>query len=251
MQAHNGIKAVLFDLDGTLVDSAPVICTAMQQTLQELGGRVEPLEYFQQFVGPALTYSFAQMGAKPQEIQSYVEHFRKLYYATMLDSPLFPGVAQMLQRLADNGVKLALATAKLEPMAHTMLQHLGIAHYFDFVCGTLTNVGHADKSEIIGRALAQCYQADVLSKVVDTSFSTSSADMQNGGKLGGELPLKWRTDVLMVGDRIYDVQGAQAHRIPTVLVAWGKAPESEQAAAWKVITQAEQLWSLIVSGIDS
>ncbi|MDY5585536.1 MAG: HAD hydrolase-like protein [Arcanobacterium sp.] len=252
------MQTLLFDMDGTLVDSAPMITRAMQQTLIELSGREEPLEYFHQFVGPPLAHSFGVMGAPPERIDEYVLHYRAIYLETVLESPLFPGIKEMLQELKREGFQLGVATAKLEHIAQSVLEHHGIADLFTHVAGSYSNVGHSDKSEIVGRCLKELGLSDDKSQVQSNAIQGNKDRNQSNAirgnvdseLLGAVTSLKstaansgrnWRGDVLMVGDRIFDVNGAAAHNVPTIIVAWGGAMQEELDAAEYLVNDPQEI----------
>jgi phosphoglycolate phosphatase-like HAD superfamily hydrolase len=102
---------------------------------------------------------------------------------------LFDGIEPLLADLHAAGVRLAVATSKLEPTARRILAHFGLDHHFEVIAGASPDGSRKSKTAVLAHALDQL------------------------------RPLPER--VLMVGDRSHDVDGAAAHGIDTVVVGWG------------------------------
>ena len=102
---------------------------------------------------------------------------------------LYDGITDLLTDLRAAGVRLAVATSKLEQTARLILEHFGIARHFEVIAGASPDGSRAAKADVLAHALAQL----------------------------GPLPDR----VLMVGDRAHDVIGAAEHGIDTVVVEWG------------------------------
>ena len=90
-------RPVLFDMDGTLTDSLAIITACFDRTMREEAGVVHEPSFYRRFIGPPLHDSFAELGvADPAR---FVAEYRRRYAETMLDTPLFPGVRELLERL--------------------------------------------------------------------------------------------------------------------------------------------------------
>lgn len=213
---------VLLDLDGTLCDSAEAITAAMAFSLDHHGLDEQSPETLRSFVGPPFAVALGGIGLAPEQIDpvvaTYREHYRDRF---MLTSPTFPGVPEALRALADSGLTLAVATSKPQATARVVVEHLGLERFLtdgiDGVFGAdVTHPGDS-KADVIGRALAQL-------------------DVSPGKR------------VVMVGDRIHDVEGAAAHGIPTIGAGWGYAPagELEKAGAVVIVPTPEALVELLV-----
>ncbi|MBS6275232.1 MAG: HAD hydrolase-like protein [Actinomycetaceae bacterium] len=220
------LRAVIFDLDGTLIDSAPLVTQAIQQTMINKTGKHIPLADLQQFVGPPLSTTFRNLGAGA-ETSAYVEEYRRLYSQTINQTPLFPGVRELLKKLQNSGIFMAIATSKREDLAQQICAELDIAHFFTKICGADLADKKADKATIIGRALQGFYEAGQLDK---------PSDVEN-----------YRSDVVMVGDRIYDIVGAKTHNIATILLTWGAAPAEEYQQAYQLADSALDLEKLLLA----
>ena len=218
MSGGRTLRPALFDVDGTLVDSMDAVAETFDRIMREEAGIVRPREYYRRFVGPPLSESFAELGVDPGY---FVGAYRRLYSARGLELGLFDGIEAMLERLHEAGVPMAVATSKRTEAAVALLERLGVARRFVAVCG-------ADESG--GRTAKHWAVADALEALEAAGADTSNA--------------------VMVGDRKYDVEGAAAHGLPTVLVRWGAAPEEEYALAWRTAETADQLADLLIGGIS-
>jgi len=97
-------RPVLFDMDGTLTDSLAIITACFDRTMREEAGVVHEPAFYRRFIGPPLHDSFAELGvADPAR---FVAEYRRRYAETMLDTPLFPGVRELLERLDAAGVPM-------------------------------------------------------------------------------------------------------------------------------------------------
>lgn len=181
-------ELVIFDLDGTLTDSADGIVASFRHALDQVGAPVPDGDLVAQIVGPPMDDTFRDMlGADAAEA---IAAFRAEYGARgWAMSTLFDGIAPLVADLRAAGVRLAVATSKLEPTARRILAHFGLDQHFEVIAGASPDGSRKTKVEVLAHALDQL----------------------------GPLPER----VLMVGDRSHDVHGAAAHGIDTVVVGWG------------------------------
>ena len=218
MSGGRTLRPALFDVDGTLVDSMDAVAETFDQIMREEAGIVRPREYYLRFVGPPLSESFAELGVDPGY---FVGAYRRRYSAKELELSLFDGIEAMLERLHEAGVPMAIATSKRTEAAVALLERLGVARRFVAVCGADESRGRTAKRWIVGDALEALEAAGVNA-----------------------------SNAVMVGDRKYDVHGAAAHGLPTVLVRWGAAPEEEYALAWRTAETPDQLADLLIAGVS-
>jgi phosphoglycolate phosphatase len=211
--------AVVFDLDGTILDSSSIICAAMSVTAGEFG-HPHPPEVFRPYVGPPPWHTFGEVTGEPAEVVArIVPRYREIYGSMMAATPVFPGVREVIDDLAARGMPMAVATSKLRSAAITLLDGAGLADRFVTIQGAGHDAASAAKDRVIGRALT-----DLRAAGVDTSA------------------------LLMVGDRRHDVEGALVHGILTILVGWGYAgPGEEQGAAAVADTPLDLLALLFAS----
>ncbi|MFC5369959.1 HAD hydrolase-like protein [Arcanobacterium bovis] len=232
------LKAVLFDLDGTLTDSAPLICNALHATMLEKAGLDMPPQSFMPCVGPPLHQSFARMGVAEEQIEDYIGDYRTRYLQVMDQTPLFAGIDRTLKVLKEKlDVPLLVATSKLTHLAQEVCDNLGISPIFDRVCGANTDTMHSSKALVVADALQYLYDAGVLAQAPNAHATPQAPDKE----------ADFRDDVVMVGDRIFDIEGAGAHNIRTVLVQWGGAPKSEHDLAWATVASQEELVGVLCS----
>ncbi|WP_124054968.1 HAD hydrolase-like protein [Arcanobacterium ihumii] len=232
----NKLKAILFDLDGTLTDSAPLICEAMHATMEEKAGRDLPLDSFLRYVGPPLRDSFKELGVEEDQIEDYIQDYRRRYVKVMDQTPLFEGIDNTLREIKDRlGVPLLIATSKQTPLAKEVCDNLGITPLLYKVCGAPSDTAHSTKALVVADALRSLYDDGVVD--IPPQEIVTPGVPRNDALL--------RSDVVMVGDRIFDIEGAGAHCIRTILVQWGDAPQSEHDLAWRsVYTQAQLIETL-------
>jgi phosphoglycolate phosphatase len=193
-------RLVLFDLDGTLVDSSPGIHASVRAAAAELG-LPDPTEaQLRAMVGPPLQDGFAVTFAlSGADVDRAVTAYRAHYSAgAMLDAPPYPGVPELLGRLRDEGAVLAVATSKPEPFAVRILEHVGLLGFFVSVHGATLDGTVRHKDQVIAAALAEHPDG---------------------------------VDPVLVGDRAQDVLGAAAHGLPCVGAGWGPAEDGELEAA--------------------
>lgn len=184
-----GAQLVIFDLDGTLTDSAEGIVASFLHALDHIGAPVPPGDLVAQIVGPPMDDTFRSMELG-DDAEEAITAFRAEYGARgWAMNTLFDGIEALLADLRAAGVRLAVATSKLEPTARRILAHFGLDRHFEVIAGASPDGSRKAKVEVLAHALSQLE------------------------------PLPER--VLMVGDRSHDVHGAAAHGIDTVVVGWG------------------------------
>lgn len=214
------VEIVLLDMDGTLTDSVSRITEYFAALDLELHGRMLSPDAYKKYVGPPLADSMRDMepDADEQRVAFMVARYREMYWPNAIDVPLYPGIREMLEKLRARGYRLGLATTKSQEMSLQILQHLGIADFFEVVSGVIPDTSRVDKPAVIGWALQQ---------------------------FGVKEPQDKRR-VVMAGDRFYDIEGAQINGISAILTTWGDTtqPGEERGAVQVVSTPAELLSAL-------
>ncbi|MBA3288720.1 MAG: HAD-IA family hydrolase [Acidimicrobiia bacterium] len=192
---------ILIDLDGTLSDSEPGITSCLRAALIDEGLPVPPPDVLRQVIGPPFELGLPLIGVPGDRLWAVIDHYRQRYERDGLyDTVAYDGVAEMLDRLAAAGFVLALATAKPEPTAVRVVEHLGFTDRFAALVGASFEPGRRTKGEVIAHALVR-------------------------------LGIEAGPHVVMVGDRSHDVEGARQHGIGTIGVLWGYGSEDELRAA--------------------
>jgi phosphoglycolate phosphatase len=191
-------RLVLFDLDGTLVDSTPGIWASVRFAAAELGLPEPTAAQLGRMVGPPLQDGFAQV-LGVADVDRAVAAYRAHYAAgALLDVTVYDGVPEMLARLAAGGAVLAVTTSKPEVFALRVLEHTGLRPHFATVHGATLDGTVRHKDQVVAAALAAHPE--------------------------GERPV-------LVGDRAQDVLGAAVHGLPCVGAGWGPAEDGELVAA--------------------
>lgn len=194
---------IIFDLDGTLTDSGPGITKCVQYALNYMGKPEKDLEKLRSFVGPPLHEQFmTYCGFTSEEADTAVEQYRERY-ATLgiYENEVYDRIPEVLQLLKEKGKVLAVASSKPFVFVEEILSYFKLRDYFTVVVGSELDGRRTAKAEVIEEALQQ---------------------------LGYE---KQRERVLMVGDRQYDVKGAQECGIQCVGAAYGYGGRAELEAA--------------------
>lgn len=198
--------AVLFDLDGTLTNSAPGILRSTRDAIGRLNAEdglalvIPPEAELGWLVGPPLRASFAKLVGEDHAdrmLALYRERYEKI---GIFESALYDGIVEALERLAALGHRLIVATSKLEFFAQTIVEHFGIDRYFAAVYGSRPDGSHADKGEILALLIAREGLAGVRRKT-------------------------------MIGDRSFDALGARAVGIPAIGALWGYGDAAELSGA--------------------
>lgn len=191
---------VLFDLDGTLSDSAQSILTSLRHAFAAFGLPPPDADLERTVLGPP----FAEVLPPylgPVPVSEFTAEYRAHYHAGgMFDTSCYHGIAQMLAGLRECGVRMAVATSKPEYSAVPIVEHLGLAGFFETVGGDTAAGARPSKACVIAEVLVRLGRPDP-----DT--------------------------VLMVGDRSHDVVGARAHGIACAGAGWGYGLPGELRAA--------------------
>jgi phosphoglycolate phosphatase len=211
-------ETVLLDLDGTLVDSAPGIVQTIAHTLRTLDYPVPPVGELLRWVGPPLPESFTLLGGVPKNrVDEALAIYRERYVDVgAYDSKLFDGVGALLRDLKERGTTLALATSKPHTPAVLMLEHFTLAHHFAVIATAWDDETRGEKPLIVG---------DALEELAKKGHSVES--------------------IVMVGDRIHDVDGAKEHGLPSIIVGWGYGTGAEWGHADYVAHTPRQLRTLL------
>ena len=198
-------KYLLFDLDGTVTNSAPGIIDSAVFAIKQMGFEVPPMSVLKQFVGPPLRYSFAHyVGMSELQAEQAIAIYRESYAAGgIYNNSLYDGVKEFLEKAKSSGKVLLLATSKPEKSVYVVLDYLGIRKYFDFVSAASFSPELDSKTKIIERAISMC-------------------DCE-------------KSDCVMIGDRLYDVEGATNNGIECIGILNGSGLYDELNNAGAVL----------------
>lgn len=211
-------NTVLFDLDGTLTDPGLGITNSVMYALKKWNIEVEDRTSLYPFIGPPLTYSFQTFyGFSAEQSEKAVEYYREYFREKgMLENEVYEGIEEMLRTLKAAGKSLIVATSKPEAFAVKILEHFGLARYFELIAGATMDAGRNKKGDVIAYALKSCGITDL-------------------------------SDVVMVGDREHDVQGAKENGLDSigVLFGYGSREELEKAGATQIAETVEDILTFI------
>ena len=187
-----------FDLDGTVIDSAPGVTGCVRYAMEQLGRPIPSERDLTCFIGPTLLYGFSNFcGLDPIDSQKAVDLYRVRYRAGgMFECRVYEGVEELLKELNARGIPCVLATCKPHEFATQIVAHFGLDKYFTLMVGPEISGLRNEKHEVIAYAMEQ---------------------------LGITDPSK----ILMVGDRDNDVLGAFKNNVACVGVRWGFGSEAE------------------------
>jgi len=226
-------RYLLFDLDGTLTDPKEGITASVQYALRSFGIEEPDLDRLTPFIGPPLLDSFQEFcGFDEEKGLQAVAYYRERYAPIgVLENQIYPGMAQMLAKLCEKGIHLAVASSKPQVFVEQVLQHFDIYRYFRVIVGSELDGRRDAKEEVVAEALRQLEEAGWGKKE------------ESGETCCGE-----EGAAVMIGDRKFDVAGGKEHGLVTVGVTFGYAEEGglEAAGADFLVDTVEELGRLLM-----
>ncbi len=203
------VDTVIFDLDGTLVDSATGTVNALKQALQHYGVEHPDDATMRALLGSPLPVTFRDDYNLPDQhieeaIAIFREHAREHEFT---HNTVYPGILELLESLQGAGVTIALATSKTIPTAVLTLEHAELIDFFTVIGGSEMHGPRVHKDEII---------RFTLDTLVEEGVDVGSA--------------------VMVGDTTFDIQGAIDNSIPGIGVLWGYGSRKSLANAGAIRT---------------
>ncbi|MBT8048025.1 MAG: HAD hydrolase-like protein [Xanthomonadales bacterium] len=197
----NNVRNVLFDLDGTLVDSSRTISTCIEYALQQTGAVPDREVQVRTLIGKPLLDIFRDVfSLTPAQTASAIGHYREHYDdLAQAGTEVYDSVHEMLSHLGQGGYRLFIATVKPTPIAGKVLADLQLRNHFEGIAGASMGPERRDKTRIIAHALRK----------FDLDPSQS----------------------LMIGDRDQDILGARANRMSAIAVTYGFGSRNELISA--------------------
>ena len=198
-------KYILFDLDGTLTDSAPGIMNSFRYALKHYNLPDQTDEELKRYVGPPLMESFSRYFGFDEKKSAEAVNVYREYFAEkgLLENEVYEGIPEALERLKSEGFILAVSTSKPEVYAKRIIEHFKLDMFFETVCGIPLGDEHMTKAAVIAQTLER-------------------------------LGIRDTDSVLMVGDRDYDVKGARRNGIECLGVLFGYGGRDELVSAGAV-----------------
>ncbi len=210
----------MFDLDGTLTDSAPGMMRSITYMLESFGIEAPDDETMRSFFGPPLAVVCREhYGMSEAEAVLAVAKYRERYNEIgLFENEVYPGIRELLDSLhgAANRPTMAIATSKPTLAATRILEHFDLAKYFDFIGGATQDSTRHLKADVIAHTLHELG--------LGVRLDETRQRIDNGPA------------ITMVGDREHDVLGAKAHGIPAIGVLWGYGSEHELMKAGALMT---------------
>lgn len=204
---------ILFDLDGTLFNTADTILNSLKATVKELGLRKLTEDEINSFIGPPVVASLKRFYPfmTDEEVDNATKAYRAYYIEhELLKADLFPGMDIVLTTLKENDYKVALATYKLMKCVTILFDYKDVSKYFDSIRGSVAETGQT-KTDIMKQAMDDCNVSDL-------------------------------NKVCMIGDTEHDLRGAINLNIPFLGVRYG--------AGFKGLTDEEKNYDKFVGMCD-
>lgn len=207
---------LFFDMDGTLIDSEVGITTCIAYALQKMDHPVPPQETLLGWIGPSLRTTFAPLFGEPERVEQAVAFYRERFDVEgWREHTIYPDIEAVVRALHARGHRLAVVTAKNEPHARRIVEHLPFGGLFEDVIGSTPDGSRSSKPQLVGEALQRLQLAP--------------------------------QHCWMIGDRRMDIEGAHHHGLRSVGVLWGFGGEQEltQAGAGQLAHDPAQLLALL------
>ena len=201
-------RYLLFDLDGTLTDPAEGITNCVAYALSHFGITAEPAS-LTSFIGPPLVDQFMAYAGFDREtallaVEKYRERFRDI---GIFENRVLDGIPTLLHTLCKNGYVLCISSSKPEIFVNRILERYDLMQYFCVTVGAELDGTRSKKADVILETLRRLGE-----KFPDADFSK-------------------RSECLMIGDRIHDVEGAEACGMDALGVTFGYAAPGELEAS--------------------
>lgn len=211
-------KNILFDLDGTLTDSKEGITKSIQYALSKFHMKINDLGELEKFIGPPLVdhltenYDFSKEQANVA-VEYYREYFKE---KGIFQNKVYCGIEDLLINLKEEGLNLFVATSKPTVFAERILKHFNLFHYFYAVVGSEFDGSRNKKGQVISYLI-------------------------------NKYKLKSKNDIIMVGDRKYDIIGAKENGIDVIGVTYGygSAQELRQEGASYIAESIIDIYKII------
>lgn len=211
-------KYILFDLDGTVIDSKIGIAKSFQYALNKFDIKIDDINEICKLIGPPLKESFIKFyNFSEEDTLTAISYYRK-YYAdkALFEHIVYDGIEDLLISLKEQGKVMIIATSKPEIFAKKILDNFNLSKYFHFIGGSNLDNTRSKKADVISYVLDQC-KIDNLSEVI------------------------------MVGDREFDVYGAKALNLESIgiLHGYGSYDELSNSGADYIVKNVAELKALL------
>ncbi len=204
---------LLFDLDGTISESAPGIIRSVRYGLAAVGIDEDDMDKLHTFIGPPLNTQMKKLyDMKDEDIVTAVLKFRELYESSAIyDCSAYEGIEALLKDARAAGYKLAVASSKPEPSVKEIIRHFGFADLFHVICGSDPKNEFKKGSNFNQKAWT-----------IQTALSRLEAQ--------GAPKEDLASHAVMIGDTGYDADGAAMMHLPCIGVTYGYGSREELEA---------------------
>lgn len=188
---------LLFDLDGTISESAPGILRSVRYGLDAVGIHETDEKRLRTFIGPPLNTQMKKLyGMKDDDIVTAITKFRELYEerGALFDCAPYAGIGELLSHAKAAGYVLAVSSSKPEPFVKRIIENFGFTSYFDVICGS-------DPDDELNQNATMSQKARIIVKTLS-----------------------------LLRKKGYDVDGAHDNHLPCIAVSFGYSSREELAA---------------------
>jgi phosphoglycolate phosphatase len=210
-------QLVLFDLDGTLIDSESGIVNSIEYALGKLAAAMPSRAVLRGWIGPPLRATFPlALGDDPEATEQAVAFYRERFSAIgWREHTPYAGIGTVIAALAARGDQLAVVTTKADLYAEKIVRSLPFGAHFERVYASRTGSRDSEKAAMIAQAL---------------------------GDFGAHAG-----DAVMIGDRHFDIEGALANDVRALGVGWGfgSFDELREAGAEAIAADPAELLTLL------
>ena len=211
-------EIILYDLDGTITDSAHGITNSVMYALKKFGIEETDRTKLYKFIGPPLTESFEKFyGFTKEQSLDGVKYYREYYHDKgIYENRVFDGLDEVFKKINVVGKQAIVATSKPEKYAKIIIDHFHLTQYFACVAGMEMDGGRGTKAQVFTYALEKY---DITDK----------------------------SKVLMIGDREHDVIGAHENGLDClgILYGFGSRKEFEEAGADYIRENVEDILQFV------
>lgn len=220
MTDNKKYKYVVFDFDGTVTDTGEGIIKSLQYSFKANHRDVPDLSDLKKFIGPPIHYSYTHFyGISEEEVHLFIEKYRERYREKgIYECCLYDGMRETIEKLRENNIKIGIASSKPIKLIYDVMDYLKITSLFDAVSGTaFDDSNHSGKTDLLLNAMEQ---------------------------LGAKNP----KDVLMVGDRYFDIDGANGANADScgVLFGYGSKEEFKEHGATYIVSAASEIADIVL-----
>lgn len=221
MSSHVPWTAVLWDMDGTIVDASTGIMRRLEATLAHYKLPAPRHDELSHWIGPPLKESFRDnLNLTAEQATEAVSFYRALVRAEAEsgDASVYPGITELIREVHAAGIPQAIASSKPETQVVDLLEVFGLAPFFSAATGASADeITRTSKTDIVIEAMRRLRE-----RGVDTSRA------------------------VLIGDRHHDVDGGVAAGVPVIFARWGFSRAGEEAGSMAVAENADELRALLL-----